>query len=631
MRPQTVDRLSEYFPQIGAKGMQRNMKYQRLLFTVIFLLSLVGSLLAIDARFIGMTNASHTSKFEDIIFDVDQLMMPSSIEEANITTGISNNLSTIAENTILLPKDTVSLQLIIWFSLMAVSIFMLVSLNSQSKSSIIHLDKSSDQISKSNLLDNFKRTEIALYAISNELQQAVENNSKRSPKDFYEKLIDKLIDINAYLRSQSVKIRHIHNANIKILNEIEKLDTGAANYIDESQRDKIEWHMANKDFRYLQDKHATIVTVARKIETEISRAQAAMAVTSKQEEQLVEQEKISREEMEQLVNDFSASEDLITKISVTNEDSTEILSKADKLILGLEKRASEIIKITDTIDDITEQTNQLALNASIEAARAGEQGKGFAVVADEVSNLASRSSSATKNINELLGSIQSEINETSNHIQSGLKSVNQSKSSTQKINDIFKTSNKSLKHCIASTQQIRKSLDEFRFQITNVLGHHSECVKLGSYLNSHIADINQLDQSIITQIGPMSARKDSLSQKFERHRNTLRFCLDHIRVNVDHTEVLFEENNKKHEDIDTIMRNITLFFQMSSDHQEDMTTYTHKISDKILDIESELEMIKGSIDSVLLGKQLNLIQGNGKGDSDREPIVQEFKQQKKVG
>lgn len=77
----------------------------------------------------------------------------------------------------------------------------------------------------------------------------------------------------------------------------------------------------------------------------------------------------------------------------------------------LDNKSNEIVGITNIIEDITRQIHLLALNAAIEAARAGEAGSGFAVVADEIQTLASRTSSATNDISQVLHTISSDIRE----------------------------------------------------------------------------------------------------------------------------------------------------------------------------------------------------------------------------
>ena len=93
------------------------------------------------------------------------------------------------------------------------------------------------------------------------------------------------------------------------------------------------------------------------------------------------------------------------------------------LISQLAEQSQKIGAIVQTIEDIAQQTNLLALNAAIEAARAGEAGKGFAVVADEVRALASRSSAATKEITSMVEQVQTfagnannSMNETVDHM-----------------------------------------------------------------------------------------------------------------------------------------------------------------------------------------------------------------------
>ena len=103
----------------------------------------------------------------------------------------------------------------------------------------------------------------------------------------------------------------------------------------------------------------------------------------------------------------------VNAINRISENATEV----GHTIGDLAKKAEQINKVVDVIEDIADQTNLLALNAAIEAARAGEAGRGFAVVADEVRKLAEKTMTATKEVGETVQAIQDASNEAVNRME----------------------------------------------------------------------------------------------------------------------------------------------------------------------------------------------------------------------
>jgi methyl-accepting chemotaxis protein len=155
------------------------------------------------------------------------------------------------------------------------------------------------------------------------------------------------------------------------------------------------------------------------------------------------------------------------KISQAVQSSSDIIEE-------LGRHSEQISSIVNTIKEIADQTNLLALNAAIEAARAGEQGRGFAVVADEVRKLAERTSLSTKEISTMVERIQEGTRNAVDSMQVGVVqagkgvdlasqagvSINEIRSGSLRVTEVVNNISDSIREQGSVSSEIAKSIEQ---------------------------------------------------------------------------------------------------------------------------------------------------------------------------
>ncbi|HJV17073.1 MAG TPA: HAMP domain-containing methyl-accepting chemotaxis protein [Bacillales bacterium] len=225
-----------------------------------------------------------------------------------------------------------------------------------------------------------------------------------------------------------------------------------------------------------------------------------------------------RDKAEQMEFRSKKGYETVEEIMIQMQSLEEAVRESSNALQKLHDNSSEITGIVNLITEIANQTNLLALNAAIEAARAGEHGRGFAVVADEVRNLAEQSRASAGKIQELISTIQSDVDDAVTSISTGEAKALASLTNSEEITHIFKRILEDIKgvsgqiqEISASTQQVAAESEE----ISSVLEQLGDIAKQNSNSSNEISKMAVVQKDSTETIASDAQEMNKMFQKLQ--------------------------------------------------------------------------------------------------------------------
>ncbi|EJE8557194.1 methyl-accepting chemotaxis protein [Vibrio vulnificus] len=177
---------------------------------------------------------------------------------------------------------------------------------------------------------------------------------------------------------------------------------------------------------------------------------------------------------------------ILSKYASITEVITGSFKETSQIVNELRNHSDKISTVVDVINNISEQTNLLALNAAIEAARAGEQGRGFAVVADEVRSLAAKTQQSTVDIQAIISNLQTQSKSADDHMLKNAQMMDESREIAEELKVAFEDISQKVKE-ISDMNTIVATASEEQSSVTVEISQRIDGIN--STVNSNLKNL----------------------------------------------------------------------------------------------------------------------------------------------
>ncbi len=217
---------------------------------------------------------------------------------------------------------------------------------------------------------------------------------------------------------------------------------------------------------------------------------------------------------------------IMGELNHSTKETTHLSDTIKKDIMNLLGQFSKVLNSISIIDEISEQTNLLSLNAAIEAARAGEAGKGFSVVADEVGKLAVQSKDAAKNISEIINNVHQITNKTSKLLDDSSQIYERQENAVIKTDSTF--------------QGVESNMDSINQEVNNVyamLNQLSDIEDKATDSITSIASIAEESAAAIEEVLATGEEQTTSAEKMVSMSEQLISMIDEMNQSLEHFKI----------------------------------------------------------------------------------------------
>ena len=319
------------------------------------------------------------------------------------------------------------------------------------------------------------------------------------------------ISMQQYLQNKADQANKIAEGNLSSdIQPISKNDVMGVAFSKMIKRLRLQMSEISQGVEVLSSSSNDIMGTISQLSSTTAQTSTSISETTSTIEEVKQTAEVSNQRAKEVTDSAHKLSEISNDGYQSLQDTIEGMNKIKKqmesmanIVIQLSEKSNTIGEIATAVNDLTEQSNLLAVNASIEAAKAGEQGKGFSVVAQEIKHLAERSKESTIQIRAILSDIQKEISSAVMATEEGGKVIDSALALSSKASEVITMLAGSVEEAsqaniqiAASSQQQLTGMDQITIAMDSINEASRQVSDITKQTENSVAQLNTLGKDL---------------------------------------------------------------------------------------------------------------------------------------